>query len=224
MAGTDRRGSSRTELRRLDLPRRNAESLSFSGHLELDEKLRAIFADSKELGPIFYDGGTHYSRSSQRHHVMGLIMSRQIDSPELWFHVRYDISGDFPSSLQYPGDMQRWRAFFDRLMLLPGPHALQVNAKFTFPEEVAKHLWFPLPTRLSGAPDDSITYEVRGVEGARLNSSEPDKTDFSFNLRRSKSGPVGVEIRFSVISEINERLPEELLTIATKHAKALVGS
>lgn len=217
-SGTEHR---RAEFRRLDLPRRHAIGLMFSGSVELGEQLGVMFPELQKSEDAF-SSITHYTRASHRHTLMDILRRRPNDESTVEFFVMYVASNDLSDWRQGPQKLLHSPEVLERLQLLPGPHSLRCTTNFIFPEEAALTLWFPLPTRLSSDPDGSPTYEVRGIEGTRINASEPTSTDFSFDMRRRGDGRVEVEIRFSLLSDIYERLPAELLGIAAKHANSLV--
>lgn len=217
------RKEGRPELRRLDLPRRNAVSFSIIGDVEVDEAVEPLLADLKDPDDT-YASVIFYSKSSRRHKVSGAIWRSRSDDRRLAFSVRYEASDELPPSQQPPQWMLRASAFYERLRLLSGPQEFLCTAEFVFPEKDPSDLWFPLPTRLSRAPDRSLTYYVYGIEGARPSSSELSTLEYDFDLRWHSNGGVEANVRFSITREIDERLPEELLAIAAAYAKELIGS
>jgi hypothetical protein len=165
-----------------------------------------------------------YRRSSTRH-LLTETAWRRIDQGGIAALIAYDTETeeDPIPTVPVPKELRHEGVLFSRIASLGSELRIACHTRYAFKARAdgsSVPTIVGLPIRPSGDADKAFD-EIWSVQGGKF-SEESEKLSYSFTLSRSRDREVGLDIRFTTRSKLDESLPAEILDRANEIGQRLV--
>jgi hypothetical protein len=210
------------KLQRVDLPKSHARRLFFSTECDSTSACGEVLLPLLGEGDMFVSGSP-YTIGRKKHLITARVDRLKDETEEFAIRVSYDATS-YPDRVTVPREDQREGEFLAQVLQLTEPMDFMCNIEFEFPEAEESALWFPLPSRIGGTTGAAETFEIVGVQAAKLPEETTDELGYYFSLSRVPEGPVFLDLYFSFSLDITLETPKKILTEGLAIASRLVGA